>query len=303
MVFHLTARTQGHEPWFTEGVRTRIAEYAADAIRVTDSLLLAWAVMPSHLHLVVLQGDQPLGDVMHPLLSRIALLMHRVHSIEGHVFERRFRDLPCRDAEHVRNAIVYVHLNPVRSGLVDHAGHYLWTSHSAYVADHAGLSGMHGVCRVETGLSLFAPREGLDVSELRQAYRRCLGWRVEKDRRLNDPDDIDAASRLPGRPGVRGGNAAWASMCDRARARSPDADAEPRPDLTSVANRLLVRLAPEIPLELVRSRCKQPRVVRVRRHMVWEMTDLGYSGKSIARFLRVTPQCVSNIRAARNGAH
>ncbi len=49
-IFHVTARTQGHAAWFTPDVRDSITAFMASAITGSDARLLAFAVMPNHLH-------------------------------------------------------------------------------------------------------------------------------------------------------------------------------------------------------------------------------------------------------------
>src|SRR5512145_1122737 len=111
MLFHITTRTVCHRKWFTPRNRSRIEGIIAAALVRSDASLLAHTIMPNHLHLLVQQGNAPLARLMQPLLRRVALLIQHTHGIEGHVFERRFRDKPCPDADYARNAIAYIHRN------------------------------------------------------------------------------------------------------------------------------------------------------------------------------------------------
>lgn len=297
-VFHLTARTQGHEPWFTEELRPRIADVIAWSLGVSDALLLAWAIMPNHLHLVVRQGGWRLERVMHPLLHRTAILVQRTHGVEGHVFERRFRDRACLDPDYVRNAIVYTHLNPVRAGLVRTPIDYAWTSHTMYAVAAGGPSCMDGVLSAESGLPLFAAWPGMAPGELRQAYERFVDWRMQQDRRLKAEDSGDEMIPLPNAPIVRDGDRCWSrafAPLFRPHRMSGEDGLQRRHDLGKIAVDALAELAPGVPLERVRSSCKERAVVRARRGLVRRMSDAGHLGVAIARYLRVTPQCVSNI--------
>ena len=116
-IFHLTSRTHRHEEWFDPGLRTTIVELIHRMVARTDAQLLAYAVMPNHLHIVLRQGRMELAQVMQPLMRRVALQVQRQHGFEGSVVERRFRDTACTTPDHVRMAIVYTHLNPWRAGL------------------------------------------------------------------------------------------------------------------------------------------------------------------------------------------
>lgn len=306
-VFHLTARTQGREPWFTGPVRSTIIGYLARVFGVGDSTLLAYAIMPNHLHLVVQQGREPLGRVMQPLLRRTALLVQRFHRVEGHVFERRFSDRPCLDPEYLRNAIVYVHLNPVRAGLAAQPGSYRWTSHDAYARVNGGALALRGVLAPEDGLRLFACVSEASDGQLRSAYRDFLGWRMERDRESAErPKKGD-----PGSPAATGSATArlriplsqspgcWSASLSPLFAAPPSrGGAAPPLDLQEIARQTIAAHAPGLSLELVRSAYKGREAVRVRRLVIQRMARSGHRGKAIARYLRVSPQCVSNVVVA-----
>src|SRR5687767_3318846 len=87
-VFHITARTQGKRPWFTQRLRGVVVEIIVKGVALSDAKLLAYAVMPNHFHMVVVQGGMTLGTVMQPIMRRIALLIQRSRKCSGHVFER-----------------------------------------------------------------------------------------------------------------------------------------------------------------------------------------------------------------------
>src|SRR5688572_33203958 len=94
-IVHITARTQGHRPWFTETIRERVAREIIDAARVAGMRLLAFAVMPNHFHIIVRQGPALLSYMMHRVMHRSALMLKQTHRLQGHVFERRYRSGVC----------------------------------------------------------------------------------------------------------------------------------------------------------------------------------------------------------------
>jgi REP element-mobilizing transposase RayT len=301
-VFHLTARTQGHEPWFTDALRPRIVEYIASATIVSDVQLLAYAVMSNHLHLVLRQGGRPLGAVMQPLLRRIAGLVQRSRGAEGHVFERRFNDRACLDPAYVRNSIVYTNLNPVRAGVVARAADYPWSSAAAYQDDGGGPECMIPVLALETGLGLFAPREGLGVDQLRRAYGRYTGWRIRCDHHRAAEELGHGVGAPPPPPPVRSGDLSWTrTFAETVHVSGPASnggqppDSRARLDLSDIARTIMAAHAPDLSLDVVRSPYRGRDVVRVRHLMVRRLNNAGYPGGAIARYLRVSEQCVSKI--------
>ena len=302
-VFHLTARTQGHTPWFTELIRTQIVRFMVSSVEVSDARLLAYAVMPNHLHLVIRQGHWELGRVMQPLLLNTALLVQRVHRVEGHVFERRFRDRPCLDPEYVRNGIVYCHLNPVRAGLVDDPADYRWSSHHVYMGTTPSRDRwVRRHVEAETGLSLFARPGVACMEDHRRSYTVQVGWRLDADQHSADLEKGELGPSPAEPPIMCVRRDVWSeSLAPFARNPAPDRHRDPREtklrrsELGEIARQVMVDAPAGITLWRVRSGEKTPAVVALRRRMVKRMAGAGYRGCSIARYLRVSPQCVSSV--------
>lgn len=308
-VFHLTTRTQGGEPWFTPVLRTQLVDYAASAIRRTDATLLAYAVMPNHLHLVLRQGRQPLHRVMQPLLRRAALVVQRSHGVVGHVFQRRYRDHACFDPDYARNTVVYTHLNPLRAGIVEDPRTYEWASHRFYLGEATVPESMASVLVVNDGLRLFAPWDGCTISELRRAYSRFVAWRLECDRQAAAEELIDEARALPSRPSVLAADLAWSHNfvplfrdVTAGGANSPPTDGSAAGDLDRIARQTLAEHAPNLQLDEVRTNSKRPAIVRARRRLIPRLAAAGHPGAAIARFLGVSQQCVSNVLRSQTGA-
>lgn len=315
----MTTRTQGHEPWFTPAARTRIAEYLAEIVgnagdvagslerdtgesrgdvAASEPALLAYALMPNHMHLVLRQGASPLGETLQPFLLRVAALVQRWHGVEGHVFERRYRAHLCSDPEYLRAVIVYAHLNPVRAAMVENPRDYRWSSHSDYLSARDTRGGMAPSLRIGDGLGLFAREEGGTRAAWRADYAAYFEWRLRCDRHRSAEARGESVGSRPVAPPVRGGDVHWESVFAPAlRAsgrdlRHRDRD-EPLP-LAEIARRVLAEHAPEMPLWLVRSAFKGRAVVRVRRVMIREMATAGYRGVAIAGYLGITQQAVSS---------
>ena len=73
--FHLVARAQGKAPLFI-GLEATVARMVREQVERTGGQLLSYAIMPNHLHIVYVQGVQPLAAFMQPLLRRLALRVH-----------------------------------------------------------------------------------------------------------------------------------------------------------------------------------------------------------------------------------
>ncbi len=91
--------------------------------------MLAWVVMPNHVHTVfeMIEG-WPLGEVMKRFKSYTGHEADRILGIEGHFWYPDYRDRYVRNVDHLQNVIHYIHENPVKAGLVEKAEDWLRSS-------------------------------------------------------------------------------------------------------------------------------------------------------------------------------
>ena len=101
--------------------------------------LLAYVIMPEHVHLVLHPPDgMPLGLVVREMKSRSARrwFAEEMSGRQGdkRVFwQKRCYDHNCRTPEATLEKIRYCHANPVRRGLVAEPGEYYWSSYNCYL--------------------------------------------------------------------------------------------------------------------------------------------------------------------------
>lgn len=287
--FHLTTRVQGHEPLFI-GLEPAIVQMIQRAEAHSDARVIAHAVMPNHLHLVVIQGERPLERLMQPLLRRVALLTSREKKKEGHIFERRFRDSPCLTAEYLRNAIAYVHLNAVRAQISQNADDYPWSSHVALCA--LDTTTPRKQAWLETVLRMFSTKHGQHLDECRARYRAFLNWRLECDRIRYDESPL--LLQRPDRPDHLAGDAHWVTSFGAACVRVQVAP-HYLPDLSHLLRQTLVDNAPEMSPERVRSGEGGRDVVRIRRKVIGVAIASGYRTGAVARYLNISDATVSKV--------
>ncbi len=91
--------------------------------------LLAWCVMPNHVHVVAEQLEGwPLAQVIHSWKSFTANAINRALNRKGRVWVREYYDRYMRDDDHLTTTIFYVEQNPVEAGLVASAQLWPWSS-------------------------------------------------------------------------------------------------------------------------------------------------------------------------------
>jgi putative transposase len=99
----------------------RCADVVSSALTNLDGKqyrLLAWCVMPNHVHFVArLLPSVTLSAVMHSLKSFSAKRINAVLGRSGPVWQREYYDRLIRDADELSRAINYIARNPEKAGL------------------------------------------------------------------------------------------------------------------------------------------------------------------------------------------
>jgi len=101
-----------------------------------DVTCLAWALMPNHGHFCLRTGSIPLARLMARLGTGYVGRFNKRHDRVGHLFQNRFKSVLVERDSQLEILIRYIHLNPLRAGLVGSLAElerYPWTGYPALV--------------------------------------------------------------------------------------------------------------------------------------------------------------------------
>lgn len=93
----------------------------------------AYSLMPNHFHLLVHSVRGELSRAMRHLGGYYTQEINRLHGWDGPIFRGRFRSQLVHGTVHLLTVAAYIHLNPIRAGLVKRLDQHCWTSHRAYL--------------------------------------------------------------------------------------------------------------------------------------------------------------------------
>ena len=133
--YHLTSRGDNKERIFSNNWdRTKILHLLKQAKERFCFKLHAYVLMRNHFHLLIQTTTQgTISQIMHYSNSNYTKYFNWSHQRTGHLFQGRFHsNLIDRDA-YLLEVSRYVHLNPVRAGLVSRPEDYKWTSYPTYI--------------------------------------------------------------------------------------------------------------------------------------------------------------------------
>jgi len=94
--------------------------------------VVAYVLMPNHVHLLLRVGEVPLGRAMQFLQGNFARWYNRRYGYAGHLFQGRYGARLCEDEGYLWALVRYIHANPVRAGLAADPRRYRWSSFREY---------------------------------------------------------------------------------------------------------------------------------------------------------------------------
>jgi REP element-mobilizing transposase RayT len=97
-------------------------------------VVYAWSLLSNHFHLLVRTGRRPISRSMKKLLTGYVVNFNLRHKRSGHLFQNRYKSIICEEDPYLLELARYIHLNPVRAGMVrdvEQLRDYRWSGHSA----------------------------------------------------------------------------------------------------------------------------------------------------------------------------
>lgn len=201
---HVTQRGNGRaQTFFSDDdyalYRALLAEHAPAA----GVEVLAWVLMPNHVHLILTPRD---ADGIRRALSavhrRYAGAIHARLKRTGHFWQGRFGCVALDEA-HLGAALRYVALNPVRARLVDRVVDWAWSSVHAQLGKPDGVTATGPVAeRYPDFAALIAGGEDAEMSRrLRRA--ETIGRPIGDEQFLARLEHETGRSLRAGRPGPK----------------------------------------------------------------------------------------------------
>ncbi len=90
--------------------------------------LLAWVVMPNHVHILIETWQVPLGEILKGWKSYTAKEANQLLGTQGAFWAADYFDRVIRDEAHLRRVVHYIEANPVKARLVRSPEEWVWSS-------------------------------------------------------------------------------------------------------------------------------------------------------------------------------
>jgi len=136
-VYHVMARGDRREAIVEDDDDRKAFELLWEqVVEQTGWEVLAWVLMNNHYHAVLRTPEPNLVEGMKWIQNTWTRRFNVRHARWGHVYGDRYKSILCEDGAYLSRLIDYVHLNPVRAGLVredTELKKYRWSSLWDYV--------------------------------------------------------------------------------------------------------------------------------------------------------------------------
>ncbi len=166
-IYHVMSRGVGRGKIFlTNDDYSKFLEYVASAREKFNLDIFAFVLMGNHYHILLRTNEANLSRTMQWIQTAYSIYYNRNHKRSGHLFQGRYKSVLVENESYWYILSLYIHLNPIRAGMVEKLREYKWSSYHDYV----------NVRKKNKWVNSEAVLEGIcsDKQESRRGYRKLI---------------------------------------------------------------------------------------------------------------------------------
>ena len=198
-IYHIIARGNRTQDIFLDDAdRERFLSCLKEARTKFDLEIFCFALLDNHFHISLRTRRANLSKAMQWLQTSYSVYFNLRHKATGHLFAGRYKSILVESERYLIALSCYVHLNPVKAGLVKDPRSCRWSSCRAYTGSKANLAWLS----TDVLLGLF----GGQGEKRRRTYHHALAERADAARRMD---------KLISRDFIIGGSEFRTKICKR----------------------------------------------------------------------------------------
>ncbi len=180
-IYHVMLRGMNQQQIFKdEEDREKYLQIVRECKEISGFTLLAYCLMGNHIHLLLKEGTEPLGQIFKRIGTRFVYWYNVKYQRDGHLFHDRFKSEPIDDDEYLLTVLRHIHQEPVKAGICDRPEDYHDSSwreylHSAWITD---VSFMDSII----------PHDALIAFHEQLGNEPCMDIKEKPEIRLTDED-------------------------------------------------------------------------------------------------------------------
>lgn len=165
--YHVTSRGNEKKDVFkNQKDREKFLSYLESAAERYGAAVHVYCLMNNHYHLLLETPEGNLSQIMRHINGAYTNYFNTKRKRAGHLFQGRYKAILVEKDAYALELSRYIHLNPVRAGMVKMPEDHRWTSYCSYI----GLAGKPDWLRTAEQLGQFPGGE----KERQKEYRRFV---------------------------------------------------------------------------------------------------------------------------------
>lgn len=177
--YHITSRGNRKENiFYTDHDRLVFLRKLSETLRKYSIICYAYCLMDNHYHLFLKTPSANISEGMHYLNTSYTNWFKAEHAIVGVIFQGRYKSVLVDEDSYVKVLSAYIHLNPLRAGIVKDLSEYKWSSYLDYEGRKKSIE------RLDTEFIL--NQFGEDIGSARRRYREFVLSNRDRESPLKD---------------------------------------------------------------------------------------------------------------------
>lgn len=132
--YHVTSRGNEQKDVFkSQKDREKFLSYLESATERYSAVIHAYCLLSNHYHILLETPAGNLSQIMRHINGAYTIYFNIKRKRAGHLFQGRFKAILIEADEYATELSRYIHLNPVRAGIVALPEEYQWSSYRNYI--------------------------------------------------------------------------------------------------------------------------------------------------------------------------
>ena len=169
--YHVTSRgNQRGKIFWDDRDRERLKTILERTKERYGYLLHGYVFMSNHYHLLIETPRANIKQIMQNINTSYTVFVNRRYHRFGHLFQGRYKAFIVDKERYLLGLGRYIHLNPVRAGVVRRPEDFRWSSYCDYIG-----SRNEGLVDTDETLGLFSRKRGIAIRRYREFVKEGLG--------------------------------------------------------------------------------------------------------------------------------
>lgn len=177
--YHITSRgNQREKIYWDDKDREEFKKILKRTKEIYSYFLHAYVLIDNHYHLLIETPHANIKQIMHNINTSYTVYVNRRHKRFGHLFQGRYQAFIVDKESYLLELGRYIHLNPVRAGVVSMPEDYRWSSYREYLQ----IDRQQVITNTDDTLYSFSRKRAVAVKK----YQEFMNARISGESPLKD---------------------------------------------------------------------------------------------------------------------